>query len=208
MKYKVIKNIWIPKALQSNLKCHIYTISFKMTAVYTSINLIQSKNTLAFGCFLMWGRFGNYMIHETGDPRLSKSHFNSQSSPHSTLLPLKFHMGREGAQLNMLRQLPCWSSLTGVCVCVHFPAPAMSLHVHLLSVTLWHLKAGAPDSPSRTAPTLAWFNRRAQTSGCAQEIVVISANGIMDNNLRLSFAVWISAGEEWTLQAFFSLCLW
>lgn len=34
MKYKIIKNICKPKALQSNLKCHIYTTSFNMTALY------------------------------------------------------------------------------------------------------------------------------------------------------------------------------
>lgn len=51
----------------------------------------------------------------------------------------------------------------------------------------------------RTVLTEAWLDRRFRTFGSTKEIAVISANGIMDSNLRLSFSVWISTREERTL---------
>lgn len=61
---------------------------------------------------------------------------------------------------------------------------------------------------ARTVLTEAWPARRFGAFGSTREMTVISANGIMDSNLRLSFSVWISAGEEGTLYWPFHRYLW
>lgn len=61
---------------------------------------------------------------------------------------------------------------------------------------------------ARTVLTEAWLARRFPAFGSAGEITVISANGIMDSNLRLSFSVWITAREERTLHWLFHRYLW
>lgn len=61
---------------------------------------------------------------------------------------------------------------------------------------------------ARTVLTGAWLARRFWTFASTREMTVISANGIMDSNLRLSFSVWISAREERTLYWLFHRYLW